>query len=76
MTDFGKELILANLLAQQFSIPLSVIVGKVDGLRFQIRQDGLDRGSQLTGLRRRVAGFNRYVDLEQESHQSPRFWIG
>jgi len=42
---------------------LTVAVGKIDGLGFQIRQNGLDGRAELSGPRGRVSGLNGDVDL-------------
>ena len=57
---------LRSILHVEKDVPraLTVAVGKIDGLRLQIRQNGLDRRAELAGLRGRVAGLNRDVDLE------------
>jgi hypothetical protein len=43
---------------------LTVAVRKIDGLRLQICQNGLDRRAELSGLRRCVPGLNGDVDLQ------------
>jgi hypothetical protein len=43
---------------------LTVVVRKIDGLRFQICQNGLDGRAELSGLRGRVPGLNGDVDLQ------------
>jgi hypothetical protein len=43
---------------------LAVVVGKINGLRLQIRQNGLDLRAELAGLRRRIPRLNRDVDLQ------------
>src|SRR5439155_19473311 len=50
---------------------LTVVVRKIDGLRFQICQNGLDGRAELSGLRGRVSGLHGDVDLQQEPHRSP-----
>ena len=40
---------------------LTVAVGKIDSLRLQIRQNGLNRRAELSGLRSRVTGLDRDV---------------
>ena len=43
---------------------LTVAVRKIDSLRLQIRQNGLNGRAEFSGLRRRVPGFNGDVDLQ------------
>ena len=43
---------------------LAVAVGKINGLRLQVRQNGLGGCAELSGLRGRVAGLNGDVDLQ------------
>jgi hypothetical protein len=44
--------------------PLTVVIRKIDGLRLQICQNGLDGRAELSGFRGRVPGLNRDVDLQ------------
>src|SRR5688500_10514020 len=58
---------------------LAVAVRKINGLRLQVRQNGLDGCAELSGLRRRISSLDRDIDLQQKSHGSPRnglvYWI-
>jgi hypothetical protein len=43
---------------------LTVVVGKINGLWFQICQDGLDGCAKLAGLGGPVPGLNGDIDLQ------------
>jgi len=60
----GRDL--RSVLHVEKNIPcaLAVVVGKINGLRLQIRQNRLDGGAELSGLRGRVPGLNGDVDLQ------------
>jgi hypothetical protein len=60
----GRDL--RSVLHVEKNIPcaLAVVVGKINGLRLQIRQNGLDLRAELAGLRRRIPRLNWDVDLQ------------
>ena len=49
---------------------LAVSVSEINGLRLQIRQDGLNRRAELPGLRSRVAELDWDCDYHQKTHGS------
>ena len=57
--------------------PLTIVVCEVNGLWLQIREYGLHRCAEFSGLRRRVPGLDRDVHFDKKSYRSPpgEWWI-
>ena len=64
----GRNLRRIRQFEKEVPAALAVVVRKIRGFRLLPRQDRFDLLAELSGLRRRVARFDRDVDFEQNSH--------